>query len=231
MCQHCEPAANCAAANQTEVLDKHLGAPLTRKDLPNFKMGAYKVRTADGVEEEVALIYKGDIVNPGDDVDMLIRINSGCFTGDIFHDELCDCTWQLEEAFRMIRDHDGPGMVIYFFRHEGKSHGFLEKLRAFRDNMFPVDGDLRDFSPAVAILKDLGIDRVTLMTNNPEKIAYLVDNGIAVTGTRRVIIQDEKLVDFLDFKARSFGHFLPTKDDGSEGEDEDGTQSRKLAHA
>ncbi|MBZ0188935.1 MAG: hypothetical protein K8F91_22010 [Candidatus Obscuribacterales bacterium] len=188
---------------------------MTRKDLPNFLMGAYKVQTADGVEEEVAIVYKGDIVNPHDDVDVLIRINSGCFTGDIFHDELCDCTWQMEEAFRMILAHDGPGMLIYFFRHEGKSHGFLEKLRAYKDNMFPVDGDLRDFSPAVAILADLGIKRVTLMTNNPEKIAYLTDNGIEVAGTKPVVIESDNLVDFLDFKARTFGHFLPTKGSGN----------------
>lgn len=145
-------------------------------------------------------------------VPVLMRINSACYTGDIFHDDLCDCNWQLEEAFRMIAAHDGPGLVLYHFAHEGKAHGWTEKLKSYDGprKMFPVEGDWRDFSSAVAILRHLGITHVSLMTNNPHKEQYMRDHGITIVDRKGVVASDPSLAGFYRFKAEEFGHDLPT---------------------
>ena len=192
-----------------EIVDKFFGVPLKNHKYPSLIQGAYKSRK-NGLVEEHALVYKGQIDQLPEGAEVLFRINSACYTGDIFHDESCDCNWQLEEAFRMLEAHDGPGVVLYHFGHEGKAHGYLEKLRSYRDGMYPVEGDLRDFTSAIAILNDLRITRVRLMTNNPHKQAMLEQNGITVVGVDGVVSSDPNLAEFLDWKARHLGHRLPT---------------------
>ena len=197
------------ASVMPEVVDRVFGVPLKNRNYPSLMQGAYKTRK-DGLVEEHALLYKGPIDQLPEGAEVLIRINSACFTGDIFHDESCDCNWQFEESLRMLEAHNGPGVVLYHFGHEGKAHGYLEKLRAYRDGMYPVDGDLRDFTSAIAILLDLRITRVRLMTNNPHKQAILEQNGISVVGVDGVVSADPNLAEFLDWKARHLGHHLPT---------------------
>lgn len=206
------------------VVDKVFGVPLKNREFPTIVQGAYKTRKGHRVLEH-ALLYTGGLgslpnqrlineLRPDDEV--LVRVNSGCFTGDIFHDESCDCNWQMWEALRMMERWDGPGLLIYHFGDEGKAHGYLEKLRAYdpKTGMYPVRGDKRDFTHAIAILKDLGITRVRLMTNNPHKRAALGHFGIRVTGTEHVLSQDPSLRKFLHFKAEALGHEIPFTSDG-----------------
>jgi GTP cyclohydrolase II len=196
-----------------KVTGRVFGVPLVRQDLKNIVQGCIKTRSGFGPEEQHAILYKGDIEHLSPDAIPLIRINSACFTGDIFHDALCDCNWQLEEALRMLDAHDGPGLVIYHFAHEGKAHGYFEKLQAFDGEMYPVNGDLRDFRTAVTILKSLGISRVRSMTNNPEKVKILGEYGIEVVECVGVVSQDPSMAHLYDYKAREWGHALPTKDE------------------
>ena len=112
----------------------------------------------------------------------------------------------------MVEAWNGPGLVLYHFGHEGKAHGYLDKLRAYdpQTGTYPVNGDKRDFTSAIAILKDLGITHIRLMTNNPHKREALQMHGFVITGTEHVISKAEHLQPFLNWKAREFGHEIGT---------------------
>lgn len=197
-----------------KIADKVFGVPLMNPQYPSLIQGAYKTKLGREMEEH-ALIYKGDIANLPDDAVVLMRINSACYTGDILHDSSCDCNWQLEQAFRLIEESDGPGLVIYHFNHEGKGHGYLEKLKAFDGEMYPVNGDIRDFRHAIAILLDLGIRRVRVMTNNPEKQEILRDYGIELVEAVPIAQFNPLLANFYEYKRRVFGHSLPDLKEGA----------------
>ena len=191
-----------------KIVGKHFGVKLLHKEHKTIVQGAYLTKKNRRVEEH-ALLYKGDIANLPKDAVPLIRINSACSTGDIFHDESCDCNWQFEEALRILDKQDGPGLVLYHFSHEGKGHGYFEKLKAYDGVMYPVKSDIRDFTHAVAILADLGITRCRVMTNNPEKQQILKDYGIEIVEVVPVVSNDPAVAELYDYKARVWGHKLP----------------------
>src|SRR3979411_1319817 len=117
----------------------------------------------------------------------LLRIHSQCFTGEVLGSLRCDCHDQLEMAMQAIAE-EGRGLVIYDSQ-EGRGIGLMAKLQAYELQDAGIDtieanhalgfkADLRDFSMAAAILHDLRIPRVRLLTNNPHKVRALRDNGI-----------------------------------------------------
>jgi GTP cyclohydrolase II len=119
----------------------------------------------------------------------LLRIHSQCFTGEVLGSLRCDCRGQLELAMSAIAD-EGSGLVIYEYQ-EGRGIGLMEKLKAYAlqdqgldtieaNEALGFDADYRDFSLAVAIVHDIGIDRVRLMSNNPQKVEALSKGGIEV---------------------------------------------------
>src|SRR3984957_5739232 len=119
----------------------------------------------------------------------LLRIHSQCFTGEVLGSLRCDCRAQLEIAMSAIAD-EGSGLVIYEYQ-EGRGIGLMAKLKAYalQDNGFDTveanqalgfDSDYRDFSLAVAILHKIGIDRVRLLSNNPQKVEALAKGGIEI---------------------------------------------------
>ncbi len=173
--------------------------------------GAYVTRKGR-TSEEHALLYKGDIEHLPADAVVLIRINSACFTGDILHDQSCDCNWQLEEALRIIDQQEGPAVVLYHFAHEGKGFGYFQKLKHFDGKMYPVPGDIRNFAHAVAILRDLGITRVRVMTNNPDKQKILTDNGIEIVEVVPIVSRDPAMAVLYKYKASVWGHNLTVPD-------------------
>jgi len=141
---------------------------------------------ADG-EEHVALVC-GDL---GGDVSPVVRIHSECLTGEVFGSLRCDCRVQLELALRRIAA-EGRGVLVYLRGHEGRGIGLINKLRAYalqdlgRDTVcansdlgLPIDA--REYGIAVEILRDLGVGRVRLMTNNPDKIRALEAAGLVVS--------------------------------------------------
>ena len=120
----------------------------------------------------------------------LVRIQSGCVTGDVFHSLRCDCHAQLEAALARIAAAD-HGILIYLPYQEGRGIGLFDKIRAYAlqdQGMDTVDANLslgapadgRDYALAARILADLGQRTVRLMTNNPTKVEGLRSNGIAV---------------------------------------------------
>lgn len=188
---------------------KTFGVPLKHAVYQTIMQGAYITGRGRKTEEH-ALLYKGDITNLPKDTVVLIRINSACSTGDIFHDISCDCNWQFEESLRIMEEQDGPAVVLYHFAHEGKAHGYLKKLQSFDGTMYPVPTDDRDFTHAIAILKDLGITRVRVMTNNPEKQQILRDHGIEIVATVPIVSNDPAVADLYRYKQTVWHHTLPT---------------------
>lgn len=139
----------------------------------------------DGVEHMAVTLG-----HPERDAAPLVRLHSECLTGDVFGSARCDCGDQLDKALAAIA-REGSGAVVYLRGHEGRGIGLGRKLAAYalqdrgRDTVqanqdlgLPVDG--RDYLAGAHILRDLGIGRVRLMTNNPAKPAALADLGLAV---------------------------------------------------
>ena len=119
----------------------------------------------------------------------LLRIHSQCFTGEVLGSLRCDCRGQLELAMSAIAD-EGSGLVIYEYQ-EGRGIGLMAKLRAYAlqdkgldtveaNHALGFDTDYRDFSLAVAVLHELKVRQVRLMSNNPQKVEALTKRGIEV---------------------------------------------------
>ena len=119
----------------------------------------------------------------------LVRVHSECLTGEVFGSRKCECGPQLELALDLIAQ--SSGVVVYMRGHEGRGIGLVAKLKAYRLQESGLDtldanlalglpGDDRDYSAAAAILDDLGLRSVRLLTNNPDKIAQLSAHGIDV---------------------------------------------------
>ncbi len=136
-------------------------------------------------KEHLALIM-GDVQ---DRENVIVRVHSECFTGDVLGSLRCDCGEQLDRAMQMVAM-AGQGVILYL-RQEGRGIGLLDKLRAYNlqdDGLDTVEANLRlghqpderDYTVAALMLKDLGIHSVNLITNNPKKINELKRLGIVV---------------------------------------------------
>lgn len=129
----------------------------------------------------------------------VVRVHSGCVTGDIFHSLRCDCYQQLQAALEVIVDTPN-GLLIYLPYHEGRGIGLVNKIRAYAlqdQGMDTVDAnvqigapiDARSYDLAAAILFDLDIKEIRLLTNNPAKVEALRHEGITVTEQIPVVME------------------------------------------
>lgn len=176
----------------------------------DFKLVAYKVNTNG--EEHMALI-KGEWKA---DEPILVRVHSSCVTGDIFGSCRCDCGPQLHEAMSMI-DKAGKGVIVYM-NQEGRGIGLLNKLKAYKlqeNGRDTVEANLelgfkmdeRDYGIGAQILRNLGVSKIKLMTNNPKKRAGLIGYGLEIVDNVPIIIKsnphNEK---YLQTKKEKMGH-------------------------
>ncbi|MCP5109714.1 MAG: GTP cyclohydrolase II [bacterium] len=176
----------------------------------------YGFQDANGRSKDEAVVLT---MGPVDESDPpLVRIHSQCLTGDVFHSLRCDCRAQLELSLAMISE-EGRGMVIYE-RKEGRGIGLLNKLRAYElqdrgadtveaNEQLGFEADLRDYSLPAEILHYFSIERVRLVSNNPDKIDALERSGIEVA--ERVPCQPlsaDTADAYLRTKKERMGHIL-----------------------
>jgi GTP cyclohydrolase II len=165
--------------------------------------------------EHVALVL-GDVRGK----DVVARVHSECLTGEVFGSLRCDCRAQLESAQAAIAK-EGAGVIVYL-RQEGRGIGLANKIKAYAlqdqgvDTVdanqmlhLPVDG--RDYGVAAAILNELGVSSVRLLTNNPTKVAGLQALGITVSERVPLVVPaNEHSSQYLQTKRRKMQHDLPS---------------------
>ena len=146
----------------------------------------------------------------------LVRIHSECFTGDVLHSQRCDCGDQLELSISLI-EASGYGYIIYLRNHEGRGIGLSEKIKAYQlqdQGMDTVDAnialghqvDARKWNDAVAIAKNLGLKTLTLLTNNPIKVAAIEDAGITCIQQHLLVEVNRFNEKYLTTKESKLGH-------------------------
>jgi GTP cyclohydrolase II len=150
----------------------------------------------------------------------LVRIHSQCLTGDVFHSLRCDCRLQLELALKKLAA-EGAGILLYE-QQEGRGIGLMAKLKAYELQDQGLDtveaneelgfaADCREYELPAQVLKQLGISKVRLITNNPEKVAALESAGIEVTERISAEVEpQESFAGYLKTKQEKMGHILET---------------------
>ena len=188
-------------------------------------MRAYR-HTYDGVNvtEPMAIIY-GDV--EGRRTEVPVRVHDACFTSEVLGSLKCDCAEQLDLALEYIADEStGPGLVVYL-QQEGRGIGLANKIAAYSmqeqgydtvdaNRVLGLPDDNREYSAVVAILRDLGIESIVLLTNNPRKISRLVSLGVNVVGRIPVVVRSNVFSrGYLASKRTRMDHLLADEDDGS----------------
>jgi GTP cyclohydrolase II len=191
-----------------------LFSQLVSSRLPS-KYGQFVIDAFDSGREEqphLALHNAGvrnEVVN--------VRIHSECITGDVFGSTRCDCGEQLSASLQYIEQHGG---VLLYLRQEGRGIGLVNKLKAYNlqdegfdtivaNHQLGFATDMRNYDAAIAILKQLGIIRINLLTNNPEKLEAFENSGIHLESRIPVIISpvadNER---YLQTKKDGMGHMI-----------------------
>jgi len=204
---------------QREKLVQRVATATLPTKYGSFAIHLYKSET-DRFEHVAMVTGTIDSTEP-----VLVRVHSECLTGDVFGSMRCDCNQQLHAALRMI-ERETRGVVLYM-RQEGRGIGLANKLRAYRlqdEGLDTVEAneklgfraDLRDYGIGAQILRDLGISKIKLMTNNPKKVVGL--NGYGLDIVERVPLEAELNEDntrYLHTKRDKLGHILLFEEKGA----------------
>lgn len=182
----------------------------------DFDLVAFKQK--DNGLEHVALV-KGE----WDEVDeVLVRVHSSCLTGDVFGSCRCDCGEQLEKAMQLI-EKEGKGVIVYM-NQEGRGIGLLNKLKAYKlqeQGLDTVEANLklgfgmddRDYGIGAQILRDLGVRKMKLMSNNPRKRTGLIGYGLEIVDNVPLHVQpNPHNAKYLNTKREKMGHTLKTNE-------------------
>jgi 3,4-dihydroxy 2-butanone 4-phosphate synthase / GTP cyclohydrolase II len=197
---------------QTEKHVHCLASPKLPTSYGEFRVHAYK---SDITGEEHVALVKGEI-SESDEV--LVRVHSACLTGDVFGSSRCDCGEQLERTLELI-DKEGKGVVLYLLQ-EGRGIGLVNKLRAYDlqdggDDTIEANAklgfapDIRDYGTGSQILRDLGVRKMRLLTNNPAKFVAIEGFGLEIVERVPLEIAPSLTTKrYLETKKKKLGHIL-----------------------
>jgi GTP cyclohydrolase II len=187
-------------------------APVPLEGAPTSEFVVF--RGGEGLRDQVAIVVgKPDLSKP-----VSVRLHSACLTGDLFGSLKCDCGDQLRNTVRFMAENEG-GILLYLDQ-EGRGNGISNKIRAYKlqsqgfdtydaDEVLGFEADQRRFDFAAVMLKELGVGKVRLMTNNPEKIAALTKAGLEVISDHRVLGRPTaENVSYLAAKRDRAGHYI-----------------------
>lgn len=173
------------------------------------------VFTNDVDEHEHVALIKGNI-EPANEI--MVRVHSACLTGDVFGSKRCDCGGQLHSAMRMV-EKEGTGIILYM-QQEGRGIGLVNKIKAYalqEQGLDTVEAnlklgfkeDLRDYGIGAQILRDIGVRKMKLITNNPKKIVGLEGYGLQVTDRQPIEMDAEpENLNYLQTKKDKLGHMF-----------------------
>ena len=181
-------------------------------ELGEFRIIGYRSLTTN---EEFVVLSRGQM---SEDLPTLVRVHSQCLTGDVFGSVKCDCGQQLHAAMEMIAQ-AGRGVIVYQ-QQEGRGIGIINKIRAYAlqdqgadtieaNEQLGLAVDLRRYEQCAEILRDLGLNRVRLISNNPEKMQALAQMGLDLV--ERVSLRippPDAAKNYLRTKKERLGHFL-----------------------
>ena len=202
---------DCPWADQPITVERVAAAKLPTKR-GDFMIAGYKSLTSD---EEFVVLYKGEM---NGEVPTLVRIHSQCLTGDVFGSRKCDCGPQLHAAMEMI-EAAGRGAIVYQ-QQEGRGIGIINKIRAYAlqdEGADTVDAntrlgfevDSRNYQQCAEILFDLGLCKVKVISNNPDKLAALTKAGLRIV--ERIpseVKSDEPAAHYMRTKKEKMGHLI-----------------------
>lgn len=204
------------ATEPTTIVDRLL--PMSFRAVLPTAVGEFRAASyqSPGRETEHLALFIGQVTGGHD---LLTRLHSACVTGEVLQSSRCDCRAQLDLAMGLIAA-IGVGVLIYNPAHEGRGIGLIDKLRAYRLQDAGLDTveanqalahptDARSYGVEAAILHDLGVMSVRLLTNNPEKVAALERHGIPVTERVPLVppVTDDNRR-YLQTKAARLGHHI-----------------------
>ncbi len=181
-------------------------------EIGDFRIAGYRSLTSD---EEFVVIYKGAMDG---DTPTLVRIHSQCLTGDVFASIKCDCGPQLHAAMQMV-EAEGRGAIVYQ-QQEGRGIGILNKIRAYAlqdegadtveaNEKLGFQIDARDYQQCAEILFDLGLCKVKVISNNPDKLKALENAGLTIVERIPIEVEtDPPAAHYLRTKKEKLGHLL-----------------------
>jgi 3,4-dihydroxy 2-butanone 4-phosphate synthase/GTP cyclohydrolase II len=202
---------NCPPFDRTLSVERVATANLPT-ETGDFRIAGYRSLVSD---EEFVVLIKGEMRA---DIPTLVRIHSQCLTGDVFGSIKCDCGPQLNQAMQMI-EAEGRGAIVYQ-QQEGRGIGILNKIRAYalqdqgadtveanEELGFAVDA--RTYEQCAEILFDLGLCKVKVISNNPDKLKALEEAGLNIVERVPIEVEiAEPAAHYLRVKKEKLGHFL-----------------------
>jgi 3,4-dihydroxy 2-butanone 4-phosphate synthase/GTP cyclohydrolase II len=202
---------NCQPKSRTISVEKVAAANLPTQT-GEFKIAGYRSLNSN---EEFVVLYKGEMRK---DTPTLVRIHSQCLTGDVFGSIKCDCGPQLNKAMELI-EAEGRGAIVYQ-QQEGRGIGIINKIRAYAlqdegadtveaNEKLGFEIDARNYQQCAEILFDLGLCKVRVISNNPDKLEALKEAGMQIV--ERVAIEIESqapAAHYLKTKKEKLGHLL-----------------------
>lgn len=202
-------------SNEHISVEKIAVAKLPTK-IGDFMIAGYRSKTSS---EEFVALYKGKLER---DFPTLVRIHSQCLTGDVFGSIKCDCGPQLNKAMKMI-EAAGRGAIVYQ-QQEGRGIGIINKIRAYAlqdDGADTVEAneklgfaiDAREYQQCAEILFDLGLCKVRVLTNNPDKLKALKEAGLRIVERVPIEVESqEPAAHYMRTKKEKMGHLLDFDD-------------------